>query len=71
MSAMTGLRAVQRRQCGLPTRRIQGEHPREHLRSFAAFCRPMHMPGFNSSMREVSIQEAACWAHVRRKFYDL
>ena len=57
---------------GLPTRRIaRANIPSDICASFAARCRPMPTRDSISSMKNGRIQEAACWAHVRRKFYDL
>ena len=52
-----------------PDRR--GEHPREHLRSFRGTLQADAYAGFHHLYEGGRIQEAACWAHVRRKFYDL
>jgi len=52
-----------------PDRR--GEHPRQHLRSFRGFLQADGYAGFHHLYDGGQIQEAACWAHVRRKFYDL
>ena len=52
-----------------PDRR--GEHPRAHL---AGFCGVLHADGyagFEGLYDAGRVTEAACWAHVRRKFYDL
>ena len=52
-----------------PDRR--GEHPRRHLRSFHGYLQADGYSGFHHLYDEGEIQEAACWAHVRRKFYEL
>ncbi len=52
-----------------PDRR--GEHPREHLRSFSGTLQADAYAGFHHLYEGGRIQEAACWAHVRRKFYEL
>ncbi len=52
-----------------PDRR--GEHPRGHLRSFSGTLQADAYAGFHHLYEGGRIQEAACWAHVRRKFYDL
>jgi transposase len=62
-----GRRATWRhRRCGLPTRPIaRGNIPSDALQADA-------YAGFNQLYKEDGrIQEVACWAHVRRKFYDL
>ncbi len=52
-----------------PDRR--GEHPRQHLRDFHGFLQADGYAGFHHLYDGGEIQEAACWAHVRRKFYEL
>jgi hypothetical protein len=52
-----------------PDRR--GEHPRQHLRSFRGTLQADAYAGFHHLYEGGQIQEAACWAHVRRKFYGL
>jgi transposase len=48
----------------------KGERPRQHLIAFRGVLQADGYAGFDRLYGE-SIQEAACWAHVRRKFYDL
>src|SRR5437016_8807453 len=48
-----------------------GEHPERHLRKFCGTLQADAYAGFNQLYENGRIQEAACWAHVRRKFYDL
>jgi hypothetical protein len=52
-----------------PDRR--GEHPERHLRDFRGTLQADAYAGFNQLYESGRIQEVACWAHVRRKFYDL
>jgi len=52
-----------------PDRR--GEHPRKHLRSFRGMLQADAYVGFYHLYQSGTIQEAACWAHARRKFYEL
>jgi transposase len=52
-----------------PDRR--GEHPQQHLREFRGTLQADAFAGFNQIYESGRVQEAACWAHVRRKFYDL
>ena len=47
------------------------EHPQQHLRDFAGTLQADAYAGFNQLYENGRIQEAACWAHVRRKFYEL
>jgi transposase len=49
----------------------KGEHPERHLRKFRGTLQADAYAGFNQLYETGSIQEVACWAHVRRKFYDL
>ena len=48
----------------------KGERPQRHLLSFRGVLQADGYAGFDRLYGE-TIQEAACWAHVRRKFYDL
>lgn len=52
-----------------PNRR--GEHPQRHLAHFKGVLQADAFAGFAPLYLGGTIQEAACWAHVRRKFYDL
>lgn len=52
-----------------PNRR--GEHPQAHLKPFKGILQADAYGGFNALYADGTIQEAACWAHVRRKFYDV
>jgi transposase len=49
----------------------KGEHPQAHLSRFTGTLQADAYAGFNPLYESGKIQEAACWAHVRRKFYDL
>ena len=49
----------------------KGEHPQAHLRNFTGTLQADGYAGFERVYESGRIQEAACWAHVRRKFYDL
>ncbi|HZD27403.1 MAG TPA: IS66 family transposase, partial [Xanthobacteraceae bacterium] len=52
-----------------------GEHPEQHLASYAGLMQADAYAGFNrlyeASRKGGPIVEAACWAHARRKFFDL
>jgi transposase len=48
-----------------------GEHPAQHLKTFQGALQADAYAGFNQLYKDDRIQEVACWAHVRRKFYDL
>src|SRR5579863_4139036 len=49
----------------------KGEHPHRHLKTFCVTLQADGYAGFNRLYADGRIQEAACWAHVRRKFFDL
>ena len=49
----------------------KGEHPQAHLSHFAGTLQADAYAGFDRLYESGRIREAACWAHVRRKFYDL
>src|ERR1700730_14626860 len=52
-----------------------GKHPEEHLASYAGLMQADAYSGFNrlyvASRKPGPITEASCWAHARRKFFDL
>lgn len=47
----------------------KGEHPRAHLASFRSILQADGYAGY-ARLYEQGVTEAACWAHVRRKFFD-
>jgi transposase len=49
----------------------KGEHPRQHLTSFRGILQADGYAGFHHLYEGGKVTEAACWAHVRRKFYDI
>src|SRR5690242_10088293 len=49
----------------------KGEHPRAHLAEFRGVIHADGYAGFNELFAGNCIAEAACWAHVRRKFFDV
>jgi transposase len=49
----------------------KSEHPEKHLARFRGTLQADAFPGFNRLYEKGGVVEAACWAHVRRKFYDL
>ena len=49
----------------------KGEHPRRHLSRFTGILQADGYAGFHHLYEGGRIVEAACWAHVRRKFYDI
>lgn len=52
-----------------PDRR--GERPRKHLAEFTGILQADAYSGFGHLYAGGKIQEAACWAHARRAFYDI
>jgi transposase len=48
----------------------KGHWPREHLHDFSGTLQADGYAGFHHLYQGNRIREAACWAHVRRKFYD-
>lgn len=52
-----------------PDRR--GERPRAHLAEFTGILQADAYSGFGHLYEGGKIQEAACWAHARRAFYDI
>src|SRR5882724_9424956 len=52
-----------------------GEHPQQHLASFAGLMQADAYAGYNRlyepNRKPGPIVEAACWSHARRKFFDL
>jgi hypothetical protein len=55
--------------CYSPDRK--GEHPRVHLKRFRGVIQADGYAGFNQLFVGGRIVEAGCWAHVRRKFFDV
>lgn len=51
----------------------KGAHPREHLKVFRGTLQADGYAGFNGlyDRQDQPLLEAACWAHARRKFYDV
>ena len=49
----------------------KGEHPASHLQNYVGILQADGYAGFNKLYEAGRIDEAACWAHVRRKFHDL
>lgn len=52
-----------------PNRR--GEHPQAHLKGFRGILQADAFAGYEPLYADGDIVEAACWAHARRKFYEL
>lgn len=48
----------------------QGIHPQEHLQNYAGILQADGYAGYNAITAKNNVTEAACWAHVRRKFYE-
>jgi hypothetical protein len=49
----------------------KGERPAGHLQNYVGILQADGYAGFNKLYETGRIVEAACWAHVRRKFHDL
>jgi transposase len=49
----------------------KGERPLAHLKDFTGVLQADGYAGFNGLYESGRIVEAACWAHVRRKFFDV
>jgi transposase len=49
----------------------KGLHPQEHLKHFKGILQADGYAGYASLYQDGRVTEAACWAHARRKFYDL
>ncbi len=48
-----------------------GKHPNQHLATFKGALQADAYAGFNRLYDSGDVNEAACWAHVRRKFFDI
>jgi transposase len=48
-----------------------GKHPIQHLASFKGTLQADAYAGFNRLYESGDVKKAACWAHVRRKFFDI
>jgi hypothetical protein len=49
----------------------EGAHPRLHLKEFKGTLQADGFSGFDGLYADGKVHEAACWAHARRKFYEL
>lgn len=51
----------------------KGERPQEHLKNFTGILHADAYSGYNQVYlgAELKVTEAACWAHTRRKFYEV
>jgi transposase len=49
----------------------KGEHPQAHLENFTGILQADGYSGYTKLYEGGEILEAACWAHARRKFFDL
>lgn len=49
----------------------KGVHPQRHLDNFAGILQADGYAGFSKIYDSGRVMEAACWAHVRRKFFDI
>lgn len=49
----------------------KGEHPQAHLATYQGILQADAYGGYNELYKGDRIREAACWAHARRKFFEL
>jgi transposase len=49
----------------------QGMHPRAHLAGYEGILQADAYGGYTALYETGRVVEAACWAHARRKFYDI
>ena len=49
----------------------KGEHPRGHLAGFAGTLQADAFAGYDALFADGQVVEAACWAHARRKYYEI
>ena len=49
----------------------KGIHPQSHLKDYAGILQADAYAGYNPIYDSGQVLEAACWAHARRKFYDI
>jgi transposase len=49
----------------------KGEHPAKHLKTFRGILQADAYAGFGALYGSGRVVPAACWAHVRRKFYEI
>lgn len=50
---------------------LAGSHPRQHLKDFTGALQADAYAGFHHLYGPGRIYEVACWAHARRKFYEI
>ena len=49
----------------------KGIHPQAHLKDYVGILQADAYAGYNPIYDSGQVLEAACWAHARRKFYDI
>ena len=49
----------------------KGIHPQTHLKDYTGILQADAFPGYDELFKSGRVKEAACWAHARRKFYDI
>ena len=49
----------------------KAKHPQLHLKDYRGILQADGYAGYDALYQTGRIDEAACWAHVRRKFYDI
>jgi transposase len=55
--------------CYSPNRK--GEHPQDHLKDFRGILQADAYGGYGKIYATGRVEEAACWAHARRPFWDM
>lgn len=53
------------------TENRKGEHPQRHLVRYCGILQADAYGGYQAIYDTGQVVEAACWAHARRKFYEL
>ena len=70
-----GRQGRRRRRCSSTRRDRRGEHPERHLAGYAGILQADAYGGFAGLYRPTraggAVTEALCWAHGRRKFFEL
>ena len=48
-----------------------GEHPKQHLKGFRGVLQVDAYAGYDAIFKDGYVLEAACWAHARRKYFEV
>src|SRR5690606_17679793 len=49
----------------------RGIHPQTHLKDYTGILQADAFAGYDKVYESGHVQQAGCWAHARRKFYDI